>query len=120
MFEGGKGLRVTNVSGMRWISIFGIVLMLLLAPVSAEGNKIPVNEFKGRVTFVRDAQVAVVQGSKYVLVTVDDSTYKEGLVERGVNATVIYRVGDNMALKIFTDKEDPEAEAEENGKKKKP
>ncbi len=82
--------------------------LLLVSPALAE--RVPTNTFKGKITFIRGDQTAVVNESSYVLVTVDDSTWKEGLVERGAKATVIYRVGDNLALKIFTDREAPPEE----------
>lgn len=108
--RGRQGLSGDERVQMRWISIIGFVFFLLFAPLSAEPQKVPVNEFKGRITFARDGQVAVVDQSRYVLVTTDESTYTEGLVEKGAKATVIYRVGDNLALKIYTDREDLAAE----------
>ncbi|MCA9797302.1 MAG: hypothetical protein KC910_36075 [Candidatus Eremiobacteraeota bacterium] len=97
----------------RALSIFAMGLALAAGPATAEEMVVPTNTFKGKITFVKGEQAAVVYNNAYVIVTVNDSTWKQGLVERGAKATVVYRVGDNMALKIWTDHAEPPDEEEE-------
>lgn len=97
----------------RALSIFAMGLALAAGPAAAEDVVVPTNTFKGKITFVKGEQAAVVHQNAYVIVTVNDSTWRQGLVERGAKATVVYRVGDNMALKIWTDHAEPPDEEEE-------
>lgn len=96
------------------LALLGVTLTTLAGPAQAQEIKPATNSFTGRVMYTRDGQTALAAGNAYIIVSSDDYTQVEGLVERGVKASVVYRVGDNRALTIKTDKPAP-VEQEETG-----
>lgn len=89
------------------VALVGATLASLAGSVGAEEFKPATTTFTGRIMYVRDGQTALASGNAYVIVSSDEATRVEGLVERGARASVVYRVGDNRALSIKTDKAAP-------------
>ncbi|MBI3925710.1 MAG: hypothetical protein HY319_09230 [Armatimonadetes bacterium] len=78
-----------------------LVLLLLSAALTAQEIQVPVTTFKGKILRVAEDSIILRSGHSYINVTHNESTLVEGNLAPGAQATVVYRVGDNFALKIF-------------------